>query len=82
MKQKITFPKLRELMGKYSLYLSDMGDVIGHNYVTFRRKLDNETDFNLTEILQIRDFFIAKGENPETLTLESLFFAWITHNSD
>ena len=82
MKQEITFPKLREMMGKYSLSLSDMGEAVGHTYPTFRKKLNNETDFSLTEILQIRDFFIAKGENPDTLTIEILFFAWLTHNSD
>jgi len=84
-----TFPELRALMAKYGKtqldmgkVTLDMGKVTGTTYITYGKKLNNEVDFSMSDMLKIRAFFVGLGENPEELTIERLFFAWKNHNSE
>lgn len=77
-----TFPELRALMAKYGKTQLDMGKVTGTTYITYGKKLNNEADFSMSDMLKIRAFFINLGEAPEELTIERLFFAWKIHNSE
>ena len=79
---KLSFPEIRALMGKYGRTQQDLGFVIGSTYQTFARKLNNETEFSMTDMLKIREFFVELGENPDDLTIERLFFVWKTHYSE
>jgi pyruvate-formate lyase len=71
---KKTFPELRGIMAKYGMNNSKMGKLINNTYQTFGKKLDYESDFRLSEMVKIRDFFISKGEE---ITMETLFFTWM-----
>lgn len=79
---KLSFPEVRALMGKYGQTKQDLGNVIGNTYQTFARKLNNEAEFSMTDMLKIREFFVELGENPDMLTIEHLFFAWNNHYSE
>ena len=77
-----TFPEVRALMAKHGKTQLDMGKVTGTTYITYGKKLNNEVDFSMSDMLKIRTFFITLGEDPEKLTMERLFFAWKNHNSE
>jgi len=77
-----TFPEVRALMAKYGKTQQDMGKVTGTTYITYGKKLNNEVDFSMSDMLKIRSFFVGLGENPEELTIERLFFAWKLHYSE
>jgi len=77
-----TFPEVRALMAKHGKTQLDMGKVTGTTYITYGKKLNNEVDFSMSDMLKIRTFFITLGEDPEELTMERLFFAWKNHNSE
>ena len=72
----LPFPEVRALMGKYGKNQQDLGATLGTTYQTFARKLNNETEFGMTDMLKVREFFVGLGENPGDLTIERLFFAW------
>ena len=69
-------------MAKYGKTQQDMGKVTGTTYITYGKKLNNEVDFSMSDMLKIRSFFIGLGKNPEELTIERLFFAWKLHYSE
>ncbi|MCK9326822.1 MAG: hypothetical protein M0P69_15120 [Bacteroidales bacterium] len=77
-----TFPEVRALMAKHGKTQLDMGKVTGTTYITYGKKLNNEVDFSMSDMLKIRTFFITLGEDPKELTMERLFFAWKNHNSE
>ena len=77
-----TFPEVRALMAKYGKTQLDMGKVTGTTYITYGKKLNNEVDFSMSDMLKIRAFFISLGEDPAELTMERLFFAWKNHYSE
>ncbi|MDI6742182.1 MAG: hypothetical protein QMD11_05510 [Smithella sp.] len=68
-----TFPELRALMAKHGMNLDKMAQVIDTTYVTFSKKLNGNSDFTYSDMLKIKDFFVAKGEK---VTVEHIFFAW------
>jgi hypothetical protein len=69
-------------MGKYGKNKQDLGAIIGITYPTFTKKLNNEAEFSMSEMLKIRTYFISLGENPDKLTVEHLFFTWNPHYSE
>ena len=78
----LPFPELRGLMAKYGLTQQDMGNVIGCGYATFAKKLNNKSDFSMSDMLKIRTFFIDLGEDPRDMTIERIFFTWENHYSE
>ena len=78
----LPFPEVRGLMAKYGKTQQDMGNVIGCGYATFAKKINNKSDFSMSDMLEIRMFFVELGENPRELTIEHLFFTWKNHYSE
>ena len=78
----LPFPELRGLMAKYGLTQQDMGNVIGCGYATFAKKLNNKSDFSMSDMLKIIALFVNLGEDPQELTIERIFFTWENHYSE
>lgn len=68
-----TFPILRALMAKHGMNQERMGEVIGNTYLTFGKKLNCSSEFSFNDMIDIVEFFKAKGEK---ITVDDLFFTW------
>jgi hypothetical protein len=74
----ITFPEIRKLKGKYRMSDSDFADITGDKcYQTFTSKLNGESEFRGSDMVNICRYFQERGEN---VTVQSLFFDWIFSN--
>ena len=70
----ITFPRLRELRGKYGYTYETLTNVIGiKSHASFLRKFENG-NFTIPEMNILTDHFNKLGENE---TVQSLFLDWI-----
>jgi len=74
---QVTFPRLRELRGKYQITYDAMAKAMGANKQQTAIKRMRDGDFTIDEMVAIRDFFNAMGE---TETITSLFFDWLSTN--
>lgn len=86
MTRQVTFPILRALMAKHGLSYADMGKIIPNKttgnpmkYQTFSTKINKEFNFDAREMILIRDYFNALGEN---VTVQEIFFDWLSSNED
>jgi hypothetical protein len=71
----ITYPELRALKGKYTLTDSQMADITGDKaYQTFKRKLDCESEFSGSDMVNVVNYFQKLGED---ISIKKIFFDWI-----
>lgn len=70
----LTFPRIRELRGKYEMTYGDLANAFGAKYHTTAKKRLEAGDFTIGEMVSLTDFFNSKGESE---TIQSLFFNWI-----
>lgn len=74
-KNVITYPELRALKGKYRLTDPEMAKITGDKaYQTFTRKINGESEFSSSDMVNIIKYFRALGED---VNIQKIFFDWI-----
>ena len=79
LRKKITFPRLRELRGKYGLTNLEISNILGLKTHTAYMSKISGCRFLFSDMVKLTKYFNSLGESE---TVQSLFFDWYFSNEN